>query len=229
MTAAVAPRGAFLAVVLGGLAASALAEPRPPPRGHATVELTNPDGGTASPGARFIATLSASAQTALKKDSQVLLEQQTSTSGPSLVKAVVRLNRPKAEVYAVLSAPSEQHTFLPHVQVSKTFGGRTDEGENVDFVLAFVFTFKYRTQHWFYPDESRIEWKLDPAGGDGLVEQLGFWQLYELDEKTTIAEYGTHIVARGAILNFFRSLGERGAIADALSAVRTHVDGPKKK
>jgi hypothetical protein len=210
----------FLALALS----TAHAETRPPARGRAVVEASV---GTATAGALYLAALPPSALESLNKEAQVILGKPTSSSGPALVKAAVRFERPKAEVYALLAQPSEQHTFLPNVKQSRTFGERTVEGESNDFVLAFIFTFKFRTQHWFYPEQNRIEWNLDPAGGDGLVEQLGYWQLYELDEKTTIAEYGTHIVARGAIINFFRGLGERGAIADALAAVRHHVDGKK--
>jgi hypothetical protein len=206
---------------------NALAEPRPPARGHPAELDTVADGGVTA-GARFVEALPRPAQDALKKDGQVILDQQTASSGPSLVRAVVRFDRPLADVYALVAQPSDQHTYLPHVEVSRLFGERTPEGERDDFVVSFIFSFKYRTQHWFYPEESRVEWNLDPTGGDGLEEQLGFWQLYELDDKTTIGEYGTHIRARGALLNFFRSLGERGAIGDALAAFRRHIDTAKR-
>lgn len=195
---------------------------RPDPRGQPDATAMAPGAGT--PGARYLETLSTPAKEALRRDGHVILDQKTSGGGPSLLKAVVRFDRPKADVYALISQPSTQHAYLPHVEQSKTFGQRSEEGEADDFVVSFIFTFKYRTQHWFYQELDRVEWNLDPAGGDGLVEQLGYWQLYELDDKTTIAEYGTRIVARGAILNFFRSLGERGAIADALTAFRKHIN-----
>ena len=73
-----------------------------------------------------------------------------------------------------------------------------------------------------------MEWSLDASGEDGLTEQSGFFQLYALDEKTTIAEYGTHVVARDGFLNFLRGIGERGGVAEALTAIRKHVAAQKR-
>ncbi len=222
----------ILALCLAALAAPGLAaEPRPPPRGHPVLPpaAAPTDGGApASPGARYLESLPPAAREALLRNGQVILDTRTSGPGPSLVKAAVRFSRSRADTYALITQPADQHTFLPHVEVSRPFGERTELGEREDFEVSFLFTFKYRTQHWFYPEEDRVEWNLDPTGGDGLEAQLGYWQLYELDEHTTLAEYGTHIVARGAILNFFRSLGERGAIDEALTAFRKHIDGSPK-
>jgi hypothetical protein len=47
---------------------------------------------------------------------------------------------------------------------------------------------------------------------------------HELDEHTTVAEYGTHLRLSAGFLDFLRGLGERGAIDEALSAFRKHVE-----
>lgn len=209
------------------LSSLALAE-RPPAREHAAPELfTELKGGSDTPGARFLATLPEAARKAVEKDGQVVLDQKSTSSGPALIRAVARFSRPKAEVWQLITRVSDQSKFLPHVDKSETVGERTVDGEVNDYVVAFLFTFRYRTQHWFYGEEARLEWNLDPSGGDGLVEQLGFWQLYELDENTTIAEYGTRLVVRGAFINFLRSLGEKGGIRDSLIAFRKHIDAAK--
>lgn len=210
------------------LAASVQAQAMPPPRDRAPAAFfAEPMGGADSPGTRFIASLPESARKALLKDQQVVLDQTSTESGPALIRAVAKFGRPKAEVWELITRTSDQHTFLPHVTQSKRVGERTAQGEVNDYVVSFFFTFKYRTQHWFYADHSRLEWNLDPSGEDGLVEQLGFWQLYELDEKTTVGEYGTRLVVRGSFINFLRSLGERGGVKDALTAFRRHVNAAK--
>jgi hypothetical protein len=201
---------------------------RPAPREHAPAELFRElKGADDTPGARLVASLPEQARQALERDGQVVLDQKSTGDGPALIRAVVRFRRPRAEAWELISRVYEQHQFLPHVTQSKTVGERTAEGEVNDFVVSFLFTFKYRTQHWFYSDESRLEWALDPGGEDGLLEQEGFWQLYELDEKTTVAEYGTRLVVRGAFLNFLRGLGERGGVRDSLKAFRAHIDTAK--
>ena len=201
---------------------------RPPARQHAPPEvIAGVDALT--PGARFLQTLPASTREALKKEGQAVLDGQRSgddTNG--LLRAVIRFDRPRDEVFAIITQPSTQVSYLPHVTQSKTVGARSAEGETTDMVVSFLFTFRYRTQHWFYPEEHRMEWNLDPAGEDGLTEQLGFFQLYELDEKTTIAEYGTRVVAKDGFLNFLRGLGERGGVAEALTAIRKHVSAEKR-
>lgn len=193
---------------------------RPPARHHAKPELLQGTDGL-TPGARFLATLSPSAREELRRKGQVVLDQ-SANGKDNLIRAVVRFERPRDQVFAVITQPARQREYLPHVTQSSSVG-RSAEGESVDMVVSFLFTFRYRTQHWFYPEESRMEWNLDPSGEKGLKEQVGFWQLYELDEKTTIGEYGTHVASDSDFLNFLRGLGERGGIADALGSMRKYV------
>lgn len=210
----------FNRVVCAVIAASgmvAFAE-RPSARHHAKPEVMQ-GSDDLTPGARFLATLPASARDELRRKGQVVLDQGTKDN---LIRAVVRFERPLGQVFSAVTQPAKQREFLPHVTQSKSLG-RSDQGESVDMAVSFLFTFRYRTQHWFYPDEGRMEWNLDPSGERGLKEQVGFWQLYELDEKTTIGEYGTHVASDNDFINFVRGLGERGGIADALGTMRKYV------
>lgn len=217
-----------IAMIFGLTLSTVAFAQRPPARDQAPAALfADLKGAGDTPGVRFFATLPEQARQALNKDGQAVLDQSAKSDGPALIRAVARFDRPIDEVWAIISRPSEQQSYLPHVTQSKTVGDRTADGESVDFVVSFLFTFRYRTQHWFYPEDKRLEWSLDPKGGDGLTEQLGYWQLYRLDDKHTIGEYGTRIVVRGALLNFLRSLGERGGVRDALTAFRQHVDAAK--
>jgi uncharacterized protein YndB with AHSA1/START domain len=196
---------------------------RPPPRGRAAPALLAGDvvdPGTA--GACFLSSLPAERRAEFERHGQVLLEQPGSGSAGT-IRAVLRFDRPRDEVFAILSRPSEQSRYLPNVTQSKTVGARTAEGERTDLVVSVLFTIAFRTQSWFYPEEHRIEWTLDPTGADGLTAQEGFFQLYALDERTTLAEYETRVVARSGLLEFFRSLGAKGGVADALAATRRHV------
>lgn len=209
-----------MAVVLVS-AVAALAE-RPPPAGQAPAEYyATPDGvGGPTPGARFLGTLNYATRNELRKDGSVVLEKK----GTKFLRAVIRLERPIEEVYAIITQPTDQARYLPHVDASKSVGGRSEEGESVDMVVSFLFvTFNYRVQHWFYPEQQRMEWTLDPTAKNELDEQVGYFQLYKLDAKTTIAEYGTRVVAKDGFVNFVRGLGERGGIAEALTAIRKHV------
>lgn len=181
------------------------------------------DGGTPMSGAQYLAGLSPEVRASLAKNGFALLGSQSATSGPSIVRAVVRFDRPKAEVFSIITRPSEQQSFLPHVEKTQTVGEADATGEVIDTLVRFLFVFRYRTQHWFYPEASRMEWSLVPTPDADLSEQWGFWQLYTLNESTTVAEYGTRLKMRGALVNFLRGLGERGGVEEALIAFRKHV------
>jgi uncharacterized protein YndB with AHSA1/START domain len=196
------------ALVVVTLLVSAVAQAqRPPAKGHA--QHTD--------GAQYLATLPAEKRAVLEQKGLVVLSQKD-----GVVRAAVKFDRPRDEVFAAITQPSTQVGYLPHVTKSKT-ATATRDGEATDMEVSFLFVFRYRTQHWLYPEQHRMEWSLDPSGEDGLTDQEGFWQLYELDERTTVAEYATKVVAKGAFLNFLRGLGERGGVEEALAAFRAHA------
>ncbi len=197
---------------------------RPPASGHAPREffVTEAGVGGPTPGARFVASLSYSARETLRKEGRAVLEPKKKDDG--LIRAVIRFERPIDEVFAVITQPSQQARYLKNVDSSKTFGKRSEEGEEVDMVVSvFLASFRYRVQHWYYPEERRMEWALDPGSKGEFVEQTGYFQLYALDERTTIAEYGTRVIAKDGFVELIRGMGEKGGIADALQALRRHV------
>lgn len=207
-------------VVLSGL--TAFAE-RPPPAGKAPAEFyATPSGAEGpSPGARFLATLPFEARDKLRKDGKVVLELKRKQG---YVHAVIRLERPIDEAFAIITRPSAQARYMPHVAQSKTVSGRTEEGESIDYVVAVLFVkFPFRLQHWFYPEQQRMEWTLDPTGKNSLEQQSGFLQLYELDAKTTIAELSASVTVKNDFVAFIRSLGQKGEVSDVLAAMRKYV------
>jgi uncharacterized protein YndB with AHSA1/START domain len=210
-------------VVMSSLAAVA---ERPPPMGHAPREFFVREAGGTTPGARFLATLPNSTRETLRREGRAVLDRRQKDDG--LIRAVIRFEKPIDQVFAVITQPSQQARYLPHVDQSRTVGARSEEGEAVEMVVSVLFaTFRYRVQHWYYPEEHRMEWTLDPRTRKEFAEQVGYFQLYELDDKTTIAEYGTRVVAKDGFVEMIRGLGEKGGIQDALTALRRHVHSPK--
>lgn len=213
-------RLAGIALILCGLTAFA---GRPPPMGKAPPEFyATPAGAEGpTPGARFLATLPYAARNKLRKDGRVILELQRKRG---YVHAVVRLERPIGEAYALVSRPSTQQSYVPHVTQSKTVSGRTEHGESIDYVVSvFFMTFNFRVQHWFYPEHQRMEWTLDPSGKNELTEHVGSLQLYELDSNTTIAELSARVAVKDKFVSFVRGLGQRGEVSEALTAFRKYV------
>lgn len=195
---------------------------RPAPKGQPLADLaTDPSGG-----AKYVAQLPETIRKTLEKKGHALLEQQ-SGKDDGVIRAVIVFERPRAEVFAVLTQPALQKSYLPNVKKSELVGARTAQGEVEDIEVSFLFTFKFRTQHWFYPEQHRIEWVLDESAPGSLSAQSGYFQLYALDESTTIAEYGTRVQLKDGFINFLRSLGEKGGVRDALDATRAHVKKTK--
>ena len=213
-------RFAFAALICWGLIAFA---DRPPSIGKAPRELYETPAGAEgpTPGARFLATLPYDARNKLRKDGRVILQLDRKRG---YVRAVIKLDRPIDEAYALVTRPSTQQRYVPHVAQSKTVSGRTEHGESVDYVVKVLFmTFNFRVQHWFYPEQHRMEWTLDPTGKNELVEHVGSLQLYPLDEKSTIAELSARVAVRDKFVSFVRGLGQKGEVNDALTALRKYV------
>jgi hypothetical protein len=213
-------RAAFLCLLLFATSASAQ---RPPAKGQPAQALHDDPSG----GAKYVAALTEPVRRSLERDGYALLLQQSGKNGDGLLRAVIVFQRPRDEVFAVLTQPSQQKHYLPNVKKSEPVMPRIAEGEATDIEVAFLFTFKFRTQHWYYPETHRIEWALDTSKPGSLSGQSGYFQLYALDETTTIAEYGTRVQFKDGFVNFIRGLGERGGVADALVATRKHVHAAK--
>lgn len=214
------PRLSLLAVLT--LALSALAE-RPAPKGQPVAELRDDPTG----GAKYVAKLPEDTRKTLEEKGYALLESRSGKDNDGLIRAVILFERPRDEVFAVLTQPSTQKQYLPNVKKSELVGARTHEGEAEDMELSFLFTFKWRTQHWYYPELHRMEWALDASEPGSLAAQSGYFQLYALDEKTTVAEYGTQVQLKDGFLNFLRSIGEKGGVRDAVQAQRAFVKKAK--
>lgn len=199
---------------------------RPAASGHAPSELFATESGVdgPTPGSRYLATLPNDTREALRKEGRAVL----SGKEQGQIRAVIRFERPIDQVFASITQPSQMSKYLPHVDQSTTVGARSEEGEVVDVAVSVLFaSFKYRVQHWYYPEQHRMEWTLDKSIKSDFVEQVGFWQLYALDEKTTIAEYGIRVQAKDGFIELLRGIGERGGVADALTAIRRHVHSPR--
>ena len=112
--------GTFAAVVVMSLAAFA---ERPAPRQRAAPELfVSSDLDARTPGARFLDTLPAATREALRKNGQVVLDQKAAGDTSGQVRAVIRFERSADEVFAALTRPSEQVSYMPSVTQSKEIG-----------------------------------------------------------------------------------------------------------
>lgn len=179
-----------------------------------------------SEGQRFINSLPAEVRQQLNTDRRVLLPEDQSKDGAmaGYIKAVALFSQPKDRVYTLITDPSTQVLFLPRLEQSTTVR-RTAEGELTEFHLAVsLATVKFRTQHWWWPNHSRIEWALDPSWDNDIKVAGGFWQVFALDEKTSVGEYGTQVDTGLPVPEALATYLTRKDMPAALDAFQKYID-----
>lgn len=151
--------------------------------------------GRDSEGKAFLRTLPVGLVRKLMEDKYVLLPEETSTAGSfsGYIRALTLFHQPKKEVYDLILNFDDQGLYQPRLDYAKSVT-RTRDSDLVHFRLkVLLLEVNYWTQHWMYPEYSRIEWNL----ADGYKQELkmaeGFWQLFEVKDDMTIAVYGTRI------------------------------------
>ena len=217
------------------LAAAAQAEPvRPEPKSvgkmASPVSTANIVGGKTEGQAYFDA-LPLELQRTLLKEGQSLMGEQKETESGSYagyIKAVAIFKQPKARTYELIIHPTLQPLYLPRLTGAKAVDD-PPFGELVEFKLKVLFSsFKFYTRHWFYPEYARIEWALDSKKKSDIALQEGYWQLYKLDDNTTIGEYGTRVDTGVAVPAFVQNFLARKDIPKALTAFRKYIDSDGK-
>lgn len=182
-------------------------------------------------GAIFLKSLTPEIRATLEKEGQVLLGDQKKNGGKSyagFIKAVALFKVPKARAYELIVEPVKQPLYLPRLVSAKSIDA-PQYGENIQFHLKVLFTnIHFRTRHWFFPEYSRVEWKLDPAFKNDIADQEGFWQLYSVGPDLTVGEYGTRIDTGMAVPASIQEFLARRDIPSALTAFRAYIDSDGK-
>ena len=182
-------------------------------------------------GALFLKSLSPEVRATLEKEGQVLLGDTKKGKGKSyagFIKAVALFKVSKARAYELIVEPVKQPLYLPRLVSAKSIDA-PQNGENIQFHLKVLFTkIHFRTRHWFFPEYSRVEWKLDPKFENDIADQEGFWQLYSVSPDLTVGEYGTLIDTGMAVPASIQEFLARRDIPSALTAFRAYVDSDGK-
>lgn len=202
--------------------------PRPPQHGHSPLatDVTTASTNGAFPGKAYYDALPADQRRQLDKQGQVLLgdDKSTDSSMSGYIRAVAIFKQPKQRVFEMMAQPEMQALYLPHVE-SSTPASKVQNGELTDFDLKFLLSHvRIHVWHWFYPEQSRIEWWLDKSQKNDIKSQEGYWQLFALTPTTTIGEYGTRIETGIAVPKWLADVFARNDIPGALIAFRRYMD-----
>ena len=152
-------------------------------------------------GELYLAKLPADQRETVLKEGALLYGEEDEDSKKSkdggikgYIRAVAIFDQPKARTLELMTEPSKLALFLESLDGSVTVA-RSEVGEISKFSVGFLWwDIDFWIQHWFYPELSRYDWYMDTKNFDNEIDgNKGFWQLYALDDKRTIGEYGVYV------------------------------------
>lgn len=140
------------------------------------------------------------------------------------IRAWVIAEQPRDKVFELLIQPSAQSTFLPRL-VSSTTVERKATSELTRFhVRVGLINVHTQVLHQWWPEISRLAWALDPNFDNGVRHQEGYWNVYALDDKTSLLEYGTILKTSALVPKFVQDRLTRSDLPGAMEAMKKYLD-----
>lgn len=205
--------------------AEAPSEPAPEPpflkSPHAVAQGTKTHG----EGQALLARLDAKEREKLLKEG-VLLSGKSEGEGVlrGVITALVLVTQPRETAFRLLIEPSQQVNYVPRLVSSKAVT-RTEHAETTQFHVRVSFVDVHtRVIHRWWPEASRLAWMLDPAFKNGLMRQDGFYNVFSLDEQTSLLEFGTLLETSPLVPRFVQDHLTRSDLPAALLAVKKYLD-----
>jgi hypothetical protein len=82
----------------------------------------------------------------------------------------------------------------------------------------------YRIRYRIDFDTGRMSWELAPDFDNSFQVLEGFWELYELDEKRTLARFGTALEVGPALPAFLQDMVTRSKLPASIEHCRKWVN-----
>jgi len=141
----------------------------------------------------------------VKSGEIVIMDQDTSEGDEEqkrYIRAAMIFDQPIDKAWKLVRKTEMQHRFLPDLEECELVE-RTAEGDRVDFhVEIAMFDIDYRVRHHYDDENCHLWWHLDPEHDNDMKRVDGFWKLYKLDDKRTLARYGTNVEVMSFIPEF---------------------------
>lgn len=155
----------------------------------------------------------------------VVLSQKLSNEGEvkGMITALILVKQPRAKVYEMLTNPSIQSKYLPRLNASKTVT-KKESGEITAFTVKVSFiSVKTEIVHQWWPEISRMAWTLNPKFDNDMKVQDGYYNVYSLDENTSLLEFGTELQTSG-VPQFVQDYLVKSDLPEALQNVKKYQD-----
>jgi len=162
----------------------------------------------------------------LKAGEVVILDKDQSQGVETehFIQAALYFSLPVDEVYKLLSNTLAQEKYLGKLyKVTSVEDHGSWNKEDFTAKISFI-TINYRVQHNFQPDKYYFYWALDPTYKNQLKHLEGYWKLYKIDEKHTVARYGTIVNTSDLIPKSIQEYLTTKDLPDSLGGVKKYID-----
>ncbi len=167
----------------------------------------------------------------------VILVQQEDPDSPSAgsnedaavrgyIRAMVIFDQPISRATELMFQPERLADFLEELDDAETIARQDGVGELTKFTIEFLWIdIEFHIQHWFFPDLNRYEWYLDNVHFENDIDgNKGYWQMYQLDDRRTIGEYGVQVDTGIPLPRKWIERIQRRKIPDAMNQFRRFID-----
>jgi len=161
----------------------------------------------------------------MERGEVITLKETERREGKVFIQAALIFQQPVEEVHALLSQTERQEEYLPHLDRSILIE-RTGNRDRVEFLLDFGFiNIRYRVRHYYgEPGEFRTSWYLDPDFENDLKEMEGHWDFYRVDDRRTLARYGTRVRIGRLVPKFIEKILTRRDLPKSLGQLKQWVE-----
>jgi hypothetical protein len=150
--------------------------------------------------------------------------RETDSEAGRIITAMVLFDKPRDEVYHLLSQTTRAIEFRPSVTRMITVGER-EHGPLDEHELKILFqTYIYRLEYRLEPENRRLSWSLDETFENDLNRVDGWWDLYEMADGRTLGRSGTIVDVGPTVPAFLQDWITRKNIPGTMKHVRRWVE-----
>jgi hypothetical protein len=151
-------------------------------------------------------------------------DQSQGTDLERFIQAAIMLNQPIDVAWQLFRQTERQEQYLPRLYRSIMVEDKGSYNKN-DFIVKISFiTINYRVEHDFQPDKYYFYWALDPSYHNDLKHLEGYWKLFKIDDKHTLARYGTIVNSSDLIPKSLQDALTRKDLPESMDAVKKYID-----
>jgi len=160
----------------------------------------------------------------VKKGEIVIMDQPESVEGRQMITAAFIFNQDIDTVWSLMTQGWRQEEYLPRLERSKLIK-KWDGGDQIEFHVSVLgIGIDYRILGARDKSSYYSHWKLDPAFDNDMKEVSGYWRFYWIDDKHTLARYGTWVQTGFGIPDAVQEFLTKRDLPQALGAQKRWVD-----